>query len=79
MKSSIKLPMERIAEQVAEDETGELMANLMSSLMREFKGCRSEFGQWMQAAMNAAIALEAGDEWSDQFLKDIENAAIGLF
>jgi hypothetical protein len=53
------------------------MAHLFASIMREFKGgYKSAFGEWMQAAMNEAIALEAGDDWSDEFLSKIERAAI---
>lgn len=79
MAKSITVSIENVAETFAEDETGEMMAHFMAALMREFRGAQTEFAEWMQAAMNDAIALEAGDEWSDRFLHEVECAALDLF
>ena len=79
MAKSVTISIDEIAERIAEDATGEMMARLMAGVVREFKGAQIEFGEWMQAAMNDAIALEAGDEWSDEFLHRMERAALDLY
>ena len=70
--------IESIAEQICDDPSGKKMAKFMAEIVAQFKKSPGEFSMWMQAAMDTAIALERGDEWSDDFLKKIENAAIEL-
>jgi len=82
MKSSVSVSIDRVAEQIAEDETGELMASLLAGIVREFDGHSEEFGMWMQSAMNDArhlIPQKAAEEWADSFIARVENAALQLY
>lgn len=78
-KTRIHISISQIAEAVAEDESGELMAEFLACLMREFKGAKGQFGEWLQAATNDAIWKEEGDEWSDEFLSKLEALSLDLF
>lgn len=78
MKDSVSVSISDIAEKVADDETSELMASFVVTVMRSFKGCPEEFGAWMQAAMNDALHQYDGGAWADEFMHKVECAAIDL-
>ncbi len=82
MKSTVGISIDTIAEKVADDETGELMAQLLAGAIREFSGCPQEFGQWMQDAMNDArylIPEKDAETWADDFILRVEQAALKLY
>ncbi|WP_282094304.1 hypothetical protein [Epibacterium ulvae] len=82
MKSSISVQIDDIAEQLAEDETGELFASIWARILREFRGDPEEFGKWLQSAMNNAqdfLNEYDGEEWPSHLVARIETAALQLF
>lgn len=82
MKGFVSINIEDVASQVAEDNTGELMASFMAQVIKEHSGFAPGFGEWMQAAMNEArylIPEKDAEEWADDFILRVEQAALKLY
>ncbi|MEM1298071.1 MAG: hypothetical protein AAGH68_02240 [Pseudomonadota bacterium] len=68
---ALSIYSDKVAEGIAEDETGSAMGEFLASLLIEFGGDENAFRQWLQAACNDAMN-RLDDGWEFDTIAQLE-------